>query len=110
MILSLLFLVLLYGNSFILFVCALPLNASLSTQQVKEPRLISDWLYYFQLVVLLRGLGIGLREIVDVADQIVDSALNSGERSILAFLVVIVHLVSDCTHLTGGKNFGTAHM
>ncbi|WP_237736330.1 hypothetical protein, partial [Vibrio fluvialis] len=28
------------------------------------------------------------------------SALNSGVCLILVFLVVIVHLVSDCTHLT----------
>lgn len=50
--------------------CAQPI-----IQKVREPRLISDWLYCFQLVVLYRALGI----IVTVADQIVGSGFSSTE-------------------------------
>jgi len=34
------------------FLCGHPLIASSSIQKVKEPRLMSDWLYCLQLVVL----------------------------------------------------------
>ena len=42
-------------------------------QRVREPRLIRALLYCFQLVVLCRGLGMRIRRLMGVDDQIVAS-------------------------------------
>lgn len=57
------------------------LCASSSIQKVREPRLNKALLYCFQLVVLQRGVGMRLRRLMGVADQIVACWFSSIDLS-----------------------------
>ncbi len=62
---------------------------------------MSDWLYCFQLIVLKRG--VGLREVVDIADQIVGSGFSSIELRNKAVSIPQLIVISKICLATGAR-------